>query len=148
VRRLTIAELLEAEALELGVSDWRLINQDRIDQFAETTDDRQWIHVQPARATLGPFKGTVAHGYLTLALLPAMLSEVVDITDAEYVVNYGINRLRFTTAVPAGSEIRLRAVLAGAEPRGDGVLLRLEIAIELKGAERPALVGEALFLAL
>jgi acyl dehydratase len=146
--RLTIAELRETKELALGPTDWHLVSQDAIDLFARATGDAQWIHVEPERAALGPFKGTIAHGYLTLSLLSLMVGELLEIPDAQLVVNYGINRLRFTMAVSSGSEIRLHATLSETEPRGEGVLLTLGVEMEIRDALRPAFVGEALFLAL
>jgi len=100
VTELTIAELEETGERELGTSSWVQIEQRRIDLFAEATDDHQWIHVDPAAAAQGPFGQTVAHGYLTLSLLPALLSEVLSVTDARMGVNYGVERVRFTSPVP------------------------------------------------
>jgi acyl dehydratase len=146
--QLTIAELEESSGeRELGTSSWVPIEQRQIDLFAEATNDYQWIHVDPEAAALGPFGQTVAHGYLTLSLLPALVSEVLTVTDARMGVNYGTERIRFTAPVPSGSRVRLHAKLLGAERRSGGVLYRVGVEIEIENAEKPALVGEVLYLA-
>jgi acyl dehydratase len=142
-----MAELETAEERELGTSSWVAIEQRQIDLFAEATGDHQWIHVDPAAAAQGPFGQTVAHGYLTLSLLPALLSEVFSVTDARMGVNYGVERVRFTSPVPSGSRVRLHANLGGSERRPAGVLFRIGIEMEIEGSEKPALVGEVLYLA-
>jgi acyl dehydratase len=144
---LTIAELEQAGERELGTSSWVPIEQRRIDLFAEATDDHQWIHVDPEAAKLGPFGQTVAHGYLTLSLLPSLLSEVMTITDSRMGVNYGVEHVRFTSPVPSGSRVRLHAKLVGTERRPAGVLFRVGFQIEIENQEKPAVVGEVLYMA-
>ena len=144
--QLTIDELEGTEERELGTSDWHRIEQRSIDQFAEATGDQQWIHVDPEAAAAGPFGGTIAHGYLSLSMLPMLMSEVMSVEGARMGVNYGIERVRFTAPVPTGSEVRLHAKLLSAERRGEGVLYRVGVQIEIRGAEKPALVGEVLYL--
>jgi acyl dehydratase len=143
-----IAELESSGERELGMSDWVKIDQRHIDLFAEATGDHQWIHVDRERAAEGPFRGTIAHGYLSLSLLPALLDDVIEVSDAKVGINYGIDRVRFTSPVPSGSEVRLKAKLLSSERRGEGVLYRIGAEVEIRGAERPALVGEVLYLAL
>jgi acyl dehydratase len=143
---LTIDELEQTGERDLGTSSWVRIEQRAIDLFAEATGDHQWIHVDPEAAARGPFGTTIAHGYLSLSLLPALLSEVLRVTDSRMGVNYGIERIRFTAPVPSGSEVRLHARLLSAEPRGEGVLFRVGVEVEIRDAERPALVGEVLYL--
>jgi acyl dehydratase len=145
--QLTMTELEQADARELGTSSWVPIEQRQIDLFAEATGDHQWIHVDPEAAAQGPFGQTVAHGYLTLSLLPALLSEVFSVSDARMGVNYGVERVRFTSPVPSGSRVRLHAKLQGSERRPVGVLFRIGVEIEIEGSEKPALVGEVLYLA-
>jgi acyl dehydratase len=145
---LTIAELEHSGERDLGASSWHAIEQRSIELFAEATGDHQWIHVDPELAAQGPFGTTIAHGYLSLSMLPMLLSEVVNVTDAQMGVNYGIDRLRFTAPVPSGSEVRLKAKLVGAERRGEGVRYRVGVEVEIKGQERPALVGEVVYLAV
>lgn len=143
---LTITELQEAGELDLGVSRWRRLSQSDIDTFAELTDDHMWLHVDPARARQGPFGTTVAHGYLTLSLLPSLLGEVLTVSDMRGRVNYGIDRLRFTAPVRSDAEVRARVRLIGSERRGERLLYRLEVTVEIKDDAKPALVGDLLFL--
>jgi acyl dehydratase len=144
--RLTVGELEGTEELDLGTSAWHPIEQRSIDLFAEATGDHQWIHVDPEAAAAGPFGGTIAHGYLSLSMLPMLMSEVLSVAGARMGVNYGIERVRFTAPVPTGSEVRLHAKLLSAERRGEGVLYRVGVQIEIRGSEKPALVGEVLYL--
>jgi len=135
---LTLAELAESADRD----------QRHIDLFAEATGDHQWIHVDREAAKAGPFGGTIAHGYLSLSLLPVLLSDVIRVSDAHMGVNYGIDRVRFTAPVPSGSDVRAHARLLSAEPKGDGILYKVGVEIEIKGQEKPAMVGELLYLAL
>jgi acyl dehydratase len=143
---LTLQELEQARDQELGASEWVKVEQRAIDQFAEATGDHQWIHVDPDKAAAGPFGQTVAHGYLSLSLIPALLEQVLSVKDARMGLNYGIEKIRFTAPVPSGSEVRLVAKLNSSERRGEGVLFRLGVTIEIRGQEKPALVGEVLYL--
>jgi acyl dehydratase len=144
---LTLSELEGTTDLDLGASEWVTIDQDQVNRFAEATHDRQWIHVDPEMAAKGPFGGTVAHGYLTLALLPFLVSQVLSVSDGRMGINYGTERVRFTAPVPVGSRVRLKARLNGAERRGEGVLYRVGVEIEIEDAEKPALVGEVVYMA-
>jgi acyl dehydratase len=144
---LTLAELEQATDRELGTSSWHEVTQEQIDKFADATGDHQWIHVDPERAADGPFGGTVAHGYLTLSMLPMMMSEVVSVTDAVMGVNYGTERLRFTNPVPCGSRVRLHAKLVRTERRGPSVIWHVGVQVEIEGKEKPALVGEVVYMA-
>jgi len=144
--KLTVDELEGTQDRDLGTSAWHPIEQRSIDQFAEATGDHQWIHVDPVAAAAGPFGGTIAHGYLSLSMLPMLMAEVLAVEGARMGVNYGIERLRFTAPVPTGSEVRMHANLLSAERRGEGVLYRVGVQIEVRGAEKPALVGEVLYL--
>jgi acyl dehydratase len=147
MKELTIAELEQSAGTELGVSEWHALDQRTIDLFADATGDHQWIHVDPERAADGPFGGTVAHGYLTLSTLPLLLSEVVNVSDAAVRINYGINRIRFTSPVRAGSRIRLHAKVNTVERRGAGIAYVLGVEVEIEGGKQPALVGEIVALA-
>jgi acyl dehydratase len=144
---LTLAELEQSSDRELGTSGWHALDQRQIDLFAEATGDHQWIHVDPEQAAAGPFGTTIAHGYLTLSLLPLLLGEVLLITDSGMGLNYGIERIRFTSPVPSGSRVRLHAKLLRSERRGPNVLFYIGVEIEVEGGEKPALVGEIVFLA-
>lgn len=144
---LTVAELADVRDLDLGTSPWRRVVQERVNTFADATDDHQWIHVDVERAAGSPYGGTIAHGYLTLALVPAMLKEVLTITDHARGTNYGLDKVRFTAPVPVGGEIRLAATIPAAERRGGGgVRYRVALRIEIKGQDRPAMVGESIYL--
>ena len=143
---LTLAELEASEDLDLGTSDWETIDQSQIDLFAEATHDHQWIHVDPELAAEGPFGTTVAHGYLSLSMLPYFVSQVLNVSDVRMGINYGTQKIRFTAPVPVGSQVRLKAALRSSERRGEGVLYRLAVEIEIRDSEKPALVGEVLYL--
>ncbi len=132
---------------ELGASEWVVVNQDRINQFAACTGDRQWIHVDVDRATReSPFGGPIAHGYLTLSLVAAMVMELGIIpSDAATGLNYGLDKVRFIMPVKEGARVRTRASLASAEPQSGGrVLLKLQCTLEIDGESKPALVAEVL----
>jgi acyl dehydratase len=144
---MTLAELEQSVERDLGPSDWHEITQPQINSFADATGDHQWIHVDPERAKDGPFGTTVAHGYLTLSMLPMMLSEIVSVSDAVMGVNYGTEKVRFTSPVPVGSRVRLHAKLVRAERRGPSVVWTVGIHVEIEGREKPALVGEVVYMA-
>ncbi|KGF81996.1 dehydratase [Massilia sp. JS1662] len=130
---------------ELGRSRWFEIGQDRIATFADATDDHQWIHIDPGRAAReSPFGGTVAHGFLTLSLLPSMLSDVLAMVDAKLVVNYGLNKVRFPAPVPAGSRVRAAIVLAALEDENGSSQLTLDVTVEREGGTKPVCVAEFL----
>jgi acyl dehydratase len=143
---LTLEELEQGGERDLGATDWVRLDQERINLFAEATGDHQWIHVDPELAAQGPFGGTIAHGYLSLSLLPGLLPEVMTVEGARMGINYGIDRVRFTAPVPVDSQVRLKAKLLSAERRGGGILYRLGVEVEIKDADKPALVGEVLYL--
>jgi acyl dehydratase len=144
--KLSLAELEASTERDLGTSDWETIDQEQINRFAQATHDHQWIHVDPEMAAQGPFGTTVAHGYLTLSMLPYFVSQVLNVTDVRMGINYGTEKVRFTAPVPVGSQVRLKATLRGSERRGEGVLYRLGVEVEIRDAEKPALVGEVLYL--
>jgi acyl dehydratase len=143
---LTLQELETAAERDLGATDWVQISQNEIELFADATGDHQWIHVDPEAAARGPFGTTVAHGYLSLAMIPGLLSQLLRVTDARMGINYGIDKVRFTAPVPSGSEVRLKAKINSSEKRGEGVLYRLAVEIEIRDSDKPALVGEVLYL--
>lgn len=143
----TVQELTGLGETELGVSEWLTVEQPRVDVFAEATNDPQWIHVDPVRAASGPFGTTIAHGYLTMSLIPYLLDQVLSISDQVRGTNYGVDRARFTNPVRVGSRIRLRGRLLSVTPRPDGGFqFKVSVEIEVEGEERPALVGEFLYL--
>jgi acyl dehydratase len=143
---LSLAELEASEDVDLGTSDWETIDQSQIDLFAEATHDHQWIHVDPEAAKQGPFGTTVAHGYLSLSMLPYFVSQVLNVSDVRMGINYGTEKIRFTAPVPVGSQVRLAATLRSSERRAEGVLYRLGVEIQIRDSEKPALVGEVLYL--
>jgi acyl dehydratase len=142
----TIAELPSLKGQELGTSDWFEITQDRVNTFADATDDHQWIHVDVARAAKeSPYGGPIAHGYLTLSLLIPMYSQVLTVSDATMGVNYGLNKVRFPAPVPVGSKIRLTATLKDVEEVAGGLQLTVSAVIEADGASKPVCIAEPVF---
>lgn len=143
-----IEEIRARQGSELGASDWLTVDQQRIDAFAEATDDRQFIHVDPAAAAQTPFGGTVAHGFLSLSLLSRMAVEVLPVPPTTaMVVNYGFERVRFIAPVRSGKRVRGRFRLDAVEERSPGqLLLRLNAVVEIDGEERPALTADWLAL--
>ncbi len=143
---MSYAALKALEGTEVGVTDWMEITQDRVDQFADATDDHQWIHVDPERALHGPFGGTIAHGFLTLSLVVPLASHVeLPIEGVKMALNYGLDRVRFTNPVRVGARIRLRReILEVVEAKDGGVQVKNGMTIEIEGEERPAAVAETL----
>jgi acyl dehydratase len=139
----SLAELSGRVGETLGVSDWVEVDQDRIDQFAKATGDHQWIHVDPERAAAGPFGGTVAHGFLTLSLLPLMFDTGFSVADVKLGINYGLNRVRFPAPVPVGSCLRGHFKLVAFEPLEGGAQLTVEVSIEREGSAKPVCVAES-----
>jgi acyl dehydratase len=142
----TFEHLAELQALvgqEVAVSDWITVDQQRIDRFADATGDRQWIHVDPVRAAAGPFGATVAHGFLTLSLLPELSASAIDVRDTRMGVNYGLNRVRFPAPVPSGSRLRGRFRLLAYEPIAGGAQLTMEVTMERQGSDKPVCVAES-----
>jgi acyl dehydratase len=138
-----LADLQALVGQEIGVSDWVTVDQARIDLFARATGDHQWIHVDPVRAAQGPFGTTIAHGFLTLSLLPQMAEGAIAYDDVKMSVNYGLNRVRFPAPVPAGSRLRGHFRLLGYEPLDGGAQLTVEVTMEIEGGAKPACVAES-----
>jgi acyl dehydratase len=139
----SIRELASRVGQEVAVSPWIEVGQERIDRFAQAIDDFQWIHVDPARARGSPFGGTVAHGFLTLSLLSHLSERTFSFADRRMGVNYGLNRVRFTSPVRSGARVRARFTLAKYEPiEGNGVQVTWNTTVEIEGADKPALVAE------
>jgi acyl dehydratase len=132
--------------IDLGASDWHRVEQKHIDLFADATGDHQWIHVDQEMAKQGPFGQTIAHGYLSLSLLPMLMSQMMTVSGAKMGINYGTDKVRFTNPVPSGSDVRVKAKIIDAQPKGDGILYKVAVELEIKGQERPAMVGEVLYL--
>jgi acyl dehydratase len=143
------ADLIPFAGKKLGTSEWVVIDQAMIDAFAEATHDRNWFHVDPERAAREmPGGRTIAHGFLTLSLFAHMSSTIYEIRGRRRGVNYGMNRLRFTAPVPAGSRVRLHETLKAAEAIEGGVRLTLDCTVEIEGEQRPAMLAEMIVLAL
>ncbi len=140
-------EVASLAGQEIGVSEWVEIAQERIDMFAEATGDHQWIHVDVERAKKEmPGGKTIAHGYLTLSLIPMLGAQIMRITGVSRGINYGSNKLRFTNTVPVGSKVRARQKLISVEPRAGGLQMVNEMTIEIEGQDRPACVAETISL--
>ncbi len=141
----TLAELPSLKGQQIGVSEWFEVTQDRVNTFADATDDHQWIHVDPERATAeSPFGGPIGHGFLTLSLFVPMWSQVLQVTDITMGVNYGLNKVRFPAPVPVGARIRLVATLLDVEEVKGGVQLTVAGVVEREGSDKPVCVLESL----
>jgi len=141
----TLADLAACVGREVAVSDWVTITQEQVNRFAEATGDHQWIHVDVERARQGPFGGPIAHGFLTLSLLPRFFESTFEVRSARMGVNYGLNKVRFTAPVPVGSRLRARMTLLAAEPvASDGMQMTWQVQIEREGGDKPVCVAESL----
>jgi acyl dehydratase len=138
----SIDELRQAVGTDVGTSRWLTIDQDRVNGFADVTEDHQWIHIDPERAAAGPFKTTIAHGYLTLSLIVPLMAEVLRVENVRMGVNYGLNKVRFPSPVPVGSKVRAHGHLLSVEDVKDGVQVTNRVTIELEGGAKPACVAE------
>ncbi|MEU9835804.1 MaoC family dehydratase [Streptosporangium sp. NPDC048047] len=141
-----VRELKAARGEHLGHTEWRPITQERVDGFADATDDHQWIHVDPERAKDGPFGATIAHGYLSLALLPSFMAELVRVDGLAMGINYGLDKVRFPSPVPVGARIRAGAELLDVKGTPAGYLAKVRMTVEVEGGKRPACVAETLSL--
>jgi acyl dehydratase len=145
--QLTLTRLTAETDIDLGASQWITVDQSMIDTFADATGDRAWIHVDPARAARGPFRGTIAHGFMGLSMLPFLLDrDLLKIVDSPFGLNYGVDHVRFTVPVPVGSRVRAHGRISSTEQRGASLLVRIPMRLELEGSERPAVVCEMLGL--
>jgi acyl dehydratase len=141
----SLDELPPLVGQEVAVSDWITITQEQVNQFAEATGDHQWIHVDVERARAGPFGAPIAHGFLTLSLLPKFFETTMEIRNTRMGVNYGLNRVRFTGPVPVGSRLRAAMKLLACEPiEGNGVQMTWQVTVQREGAERPVCVAESI----
>ena len=139
-----LSELVAAEGAELGPTEWLEITQDRVDLFADATEDHQWIHVDPELAASGPFGGTIAHGLLTLSLLPYFTHQLYTVDNIAMAINYGYNKVRFITPVRVGARLRARAVIALVAQLDNAVQATLNTTVEIEGADKPAAVAESI----
>ena len=140
-----IEELKLREGAELGVSEYVHISQETVNGFAEITGDRQWIHTDPQRATASPFGGTIVHGYLTLALAPMLLDQVLPLSGYSLGVNYGLDKLRFPAPLPVGEDVRMRVALDAVQPRPGGAALSLTLTFERRAGGKPVGVANAVY---
>lgn len=137
-------ELAAAQGTQLGPTDWLEISQDRVNLFAEATDDHQWIHVDPEKAAGGPFGGTIAHGLLTLSLLPHFTHQLYGVENIAMAINYGYNKVRFITPVRVGAKLRARAEISDVAQLNGAVQLTMTVTVEVEGSEKPAAVAESI----
>jgi acyl dehydratase len=139
-----LSELVAAEGSQLGPTEWMPITQDRVNMFAEATDDHQWIHVDPARAASGPFGGTIAHGLLTLSLLPHFTHQMYRVDGISLAVNYGYNKVRFITPVKIGANIRARGEITKIDQLDGAAQATVTVTVEIEGSDKPAAVVESI----
>jgi acyl dehydratase len=141
-----VTELGAAVGEQLGVSDWHDVTQEQVDLFADATGDHQWIHVDPARAAEGPFGGTIAHGYLTLSMLPVLVAQIYRVEGVSMGLNYGTNKVRFPAPVPVGSKVRASAQLVELTQTGIGTQAVVRVTIEIDGGSKPACVADVVWV--
>lgn len=139
-----LSEFVAAAGSQLGPTEWMEITQDRVNLFAEATDDHQWIHVDPERAAAGPFGGTIAHGLLTLSLLPHFMHQLYRVDNVALAVNYGYNKVRFITPVKVGANVRAAAVISKVDELDGAVQATMTVTVEIEGSEKPAAVVESI----
>jgi acyl dehydratase len=137
-------ELVAAEGVQLGPTEWLEVSQDRVNLFADATDDHQWIHIDPARAAEGPFGGTIAHGLLTLSLLPHFTHQLYRVENVAMAINYGYNKVRFITPVPVGAKLRARAEIAEVKQLEGAAQATMTVTVEVDGSDKPAAVAESI----
>ncbi len=141
----SVSDLASAVGSHLGYSDWWEITQERVDTFADATDDHQWIHVDPERAASGPFGGPIAHGYLTLSMAVPLIEQIVWVDGVAMGINYGTNKVRFPAPVPVGSKLRAGATLASVDEFEGGVQAALDVVFEIEGGSKPVCVAQVIY---
>ena len=139
-----LSEFVAAAGSQLGPTEWMEITQDRVNLFADATDDHQWIHVDPERAAAGPFGGAIAHGLLTLSLLPHFMHQLYRVDNVALAVNYGYNKVRFITPVKVGANVRAGAVISKVDELDGSVQATLTVTVEIEGSDKPAAVVESI----
>src|SRR4051812_3955692 len=145
-KTIEVKDLPTHEGEHLGSSDWHEVTQDQVNLFADATGDHQWIHVDPERAKSGPFGATIAHGYLTMSLVPFLLQQIWQVAGMRMGLNYGINKVRFPSPVPVGSKVRADATLAKVEEvGGGGFQATLAVTVEIEGQDKPGCVAEVVY---
>jgi acyl dehydratase len=137
-------EFVAAQGSQLGPTDWLEVTQDRVNLFADATEDHQWIHVDPERAASGPFGGAIAHGLLTLSLLPYFMHQLYTVNNIAMAINYGYNKVRFITPVKVGAQIRARAEITKVDQLDGAVQATMTTTVEIEGSEKPAAVAESI----
>ena len=142
----TPTDLIDLVGQQLGTTEWIKVTQEQVNLFADATGDHQWIHTDPQRAAKGPFKGTIAHGYLTLSLAPAVISEVLQIGEVTSALNYGLNKVRVPAPVRVGSQMRATVSVMSAQQKTSGVESVFELTYEIDGEKRPACVADVIVL--
>jgi acyl dehydratase len=140
----SLSEFVAAAGSQLGPTEWMEITQDRVNLFADATDDHQWIHVDPERAAAGPFGGTIAHGLLTLSLLPHFMHQLYRVDNVALAVNYGYNKVRFITPVKVGANVRAGAVISKVDELDGAVQATMTVTVEIEGSDKPAAVAESI----
>ena len=140
------ADLLDMVGQNLGTTEWMKVTQQQVDLFADATGDRQWIHTDAERAAKGPFKGTIAHGYLTLSLTPTVIAQVLEIRELTAALNYGLNKVRFPAPVRVGAQVRAAVTVASAQQKTSGVESVFKLTYEIDGEARPACVADVIVL--
>ncbi|MER6948507.1 MaoC family dehydratase [Nonomuraea sp. NPDC000554] len=141
-----VQELKAAVGEKFGPTEWRTVTQEQVNLFADATDDHQWIHVDVERAKAGPFGGTIAHGYLSLSLLPSLMDELMTVEGVAMGINYGLNKVRFPRPVPVGARVRATAEVSDVKGTPAGYLSNVKVTIEVEGEKRPACIAETLSL--
>lgn len=140
----SIGALKSLVGQKLGVSEWVTVTQQQINSFAEATGDHQWIHVDPEKAAKGPFGGTIAHGFMTLSLLPRLMHQIYSVDGIKLAVNYGLNKVRFPAPVPVGAKVRAESSIVGVDDLGNGAAqVTVSTTIEIEGSPKPACVAES-----
>jgi acyl dehydratase len=139
-----IADLPDLVGVHLGYTDWQVMSQERVNRFADATNDLQFIHVDPERANDTPFGGTIAHGFLTLSLIASVGQQLLRLRDAKMGINYGLDRVRFPAPLPAGGEWRVGAEISQVDETKGGAQIKMLVTVEVKGSEKPAAVAESL----
>ena len=140
------ADLLDMVGQNLGTTEWMKVTQQQVDLFADATGDRQWIHTDAERAAKGPFKGTIAHGYLTLSLTPTVIAQVLEIRELTSALNYGLNKVRFPAPVRVGAKVRAAVSVSSAQQKTSGVESVFKLTYEIDGEARPACVADVIVL--
>ena len=145
-RTIAYADLVDSLGARFGPTPWSMVTQPQIDAFADVTHDHQWIHVDEQRASQGPFGTTIAHGYLTLSLVPFFLGQLLEVTGISMAVNYGLEKVRFPAPVPVGSSLQASAEVVGVEPQGGSTRLTLRVSMSCDSADRPVCVADVVIL--